>query len=211
MLKKFSMLVLCLLTVFGLSACSQSKNEQKEVVKDFFTFFEKGDFESIKKISKNDLDFIEEYDHFEKQFDKNILPNYSDLKDTYKKYFSSVMDTLLESYEIEKVEKDTDHYIVTVNVKFRDSKSLQKMANSKYWQEKTENYIKENKENLIKIQKEKGQDGVFEKVFNDLLPIIFKEINDTLSKAEIKESTLLFKLTEQNDQWVIEDIDSKYE
>ena len=185
------MKVLCVFALVFLAGCSStnSQDEQKQVVTDFFTYVSECDIKNLKEELSQYTEeeygkvFVEETDKFKKAIFKDL---FTDIK-------------------IKDVKEDGDKVKVTVTGKEKDYSEIDYDSNE--LNTTAQNYITEHYDEISKVAQEEGENAALIKVFDEIAPTLYQTMTDTYKKAPTKKLTSTVTLEKKDDKWIITGLD----
>ena len=184
------MKVLCVFALVFLAGCSStnSQDEQKQVVTDFFTYVSECDIKMEKELSQYTEEeygkvFVEETDKFKKAIFKDLFTD----------------------IEIKDVKEDGDKVKVTVTGKEKDYSKIDFDSNE--LNTTAQNYITEHYDEISKVVQKEGENAALIKVFDEIAPTLYQTMTDTYKKAPTKKLTSTVTLEKKDDKWIITGLD----
>ena len=194
------MKVLCVFALVFLAGCSStnSQDEQKQVVTDFFTYVSKCDIKNLKKITSSSVLNDMELEKMEEEYGKVFVEE----TDKFKK---AIFKDLFTDIKIKDVKEDGDKVKVTVTGKEKDYSEIDFDSNE--LNTTAQNYITEHYDEISKVAQEEGENAALIKVFDEIAPTLYQTMTDTYKKAPTKKLTSTVTLEKKDDKWIITGLD----
>ena len=202
------MKVLCVFALVFLAGCSStnSQDEQKQVVTDFFTYVSKCDIKNLKKITSSSVLNDMELEKMEKELSQYTEEEYGKVfVDETNKFKKAIFKDLFTDIKIKDIKADGDKTTVKVTGKQKDYSQVsfdQSELNTTAQQ-----YVEEHQDELAKVYKEEGLSAYQIKVYDGIAPILYQSMTDTYKSAPTEKLTATFTLEKKNDKWIITGID----
>lgn len=203
-MKKIFIVIMSLVIAFGLSGC-QSKSDQEKVIDEFFDDLLEAKFSKIEKLTTENAQGVDEYINFGYNF---FGFKYQD-SEIFDKFLKTLVGQVCQSYEIESVDEKDSQCIVKVKLQIKDLKDAA-LVNQEDLQKKAIEYADEHQEELLDLYQMKGQEAMYTKIYEQILPDMTPVIKDALKDQKTKKETLKFVLKEKDDQWLIDEIEALY-
>lgn len=206
-MKKLLKIALCMLVVVGLAACGgESTDAQKAVVDSFFTSIKKGDLDKIASLCTEDNTDISAFTQVSKAFEifEDEETYGKAVCDEAKSFVGELFDKLIESYEIDSIEKDGDNYVATATLKMRDFSSIASETSS--WSTDMQNYATEHQAELAKIMSKDGQTAALEELYKNTIIPAMQETKAKLGTVATQDIKAKVTLTKVGDDWKISKI-----
>ena len=201
------MKVLCVFALVFLAGCSSnSQDEQKQVVTDFFTYVSKCDIKNLKKITSSSVLNDMELEKMEEELSQYTEEEYGKVfvKET-DKFKKAIFKDLFTDIKIKDVKEDGDKVKVTVTGKEKDYSEINFDTNE--LKKTYQNYITEHYDEISKVAQEEGESAAIIKVFDEIAPTLYQTMTDTYKKAPTKKMTSTVTLEKKDDKWIITGID----
>ena len=200
------MKVLCVFALVFLAGCgSNSQDEQKQVVTDFFTYVSKCDTKNLKKITSSSVFNSMELEKMEKELSEFTEEKYGKVfVEETDKFKKAIFKDLFTDIKITDVKEDGDKVKVTVTGKEKDydfsfdQSELNDLATQ---------YVTEHQDELLKVYQEEGETAFQIKVFDEVAPTVYKAMTDTYKKAPTKKLKSTVTLEKKDDKWIITGLD----
>lgn len=194
------MKVLCVFALVFLAGCSStnSQDEQKQVVTDFFTYVSECDIKNLKKITSSSVLNDMELEKMEEEYGKVFVEE----TDKFKK---AIFKDLFTDIKIKDVKEDGDKVKVTVTGKEKDYSEIDFDSNE--LNTTAQNYITEHYDEISKVAQEEGENAALIKVFDEIAPTLYQTMTDTYKKAPTKKLTSTVTLEKKDDKWIITGLD----
>lgn len=201
------MKILCVFALVFLAGCSStnSQDEQKQVVTDFFTYVSKCDIKNLKKITSssvlNDMKLEKMEEELSQYTEEEFGKVFVEETDKFKK---AIFKDLFTDIKIKDVKEDGDKVKVTVTGKEKDydfsfdQSELNDLATQ---------YVTEHQDELLKVYQEEGEAAFQIKIFDEIAPTIYKTMTDTYKKAPTKKLKSTVTLEKKDDKWIITKLD----
>lgn len=201
------MKILCVFALVFLAGCSStnSQDEQKQVVTDFFTYVSKCDIKNLKKITSssvlNDMKLEKMEEELSQYTEEEFGKVFVEETDKFKK---AIFKDLFTDIKIKDVKEDGDKVKVTVTGKEKDydfsfdQSELNALATQ---------YVTEHQDELLKVYQEEGEAAFQIKIFDEIAPTIYKTMTDTYKKAPTKKLKSTVTLEKKDDKWIITKLD----
>ncbi|SDY24131.1 hypothetical protein [Lachnobacterium bovis] len=157
-----------------------------------------------------------------KEFYKAIGYNIENkLDDTVKSkvldFWTSIQKDMIKSYKVKKVKVNGKTAQVRYSVKYAFTqaelvKSVQDETVTNEFKAECEQYGKDHAAEVTKIYQEQGEEGLYQKIFNDILPSYIDKLtakyNEDKSSYEGKEYLFVLELKYKNGKWVVTSLKS---
>ncbi|MDO5812859.1 MAG: hypothetical protein Q4Q31_07165 [Bacillota bacterium] len=201
------MKILCVFALVFLAGCSStnSEDEQKQVVTDFFTYVSKCDTKNLKKITSSSVFNSMELEKMEKELNQYTEEEFGKVfVEETDKFKKAIFKDLFTDIKITDVKEDGDKVKVTVTGKEKDydfsfdQSELNDLATQ---------YVTEHQDELLKVYQEEGEAAFQIKIFDEIAPTIYKTMTDTYKKAPTKKLKSTVTLEKKDDKWIITGLD----
>ena len=200
------MKVLCVFALVFLAGCgSNSQDEQKQVVTDFFAYVSKCDTNNLKKITSSSVFNDMELEKMEKELSEFTEEKYGKVfVEETDKFKKAIFKDLFTDIKITDVKEDGDEVKVTVTGKEKDydfsfdQSELNDLATQ---------YVTEHQDELLKVYQEEGETAFQIKIFDEIAPTVYKAMTDTYKKAPTKKLKSTVTLEKKDDKWIITGLD----
>lgn len=200
------MKILCVFALVFLAGCgSNSQDEQKQVVTDFFTYVSKCDTKNLKKITSSSVFNDMELEKMEKELSEFTEEKYGKVfVEETDKFKKAIFKDLFTDIKITDVKEDGDKVKVTVTGKEKDydfsfdQSELNDLATQ---------YVTDHQDELLKVYQEEGETAFQIKIFDEIAPTVYKTMTDTYKKAPTKKLKSTVTLEKKDDKWIITGLD----
>lgn len=206
-MKKLLKVALCLLVVVGLAACGgESTDAQKTVVDNFFTAIKKGDLDTITNLCTEDNTDISAFTQVSQAFEifEDEETYGKAVCDEAKSFVSEMFDKLIDSYEIDSIEKDGDNYVATATLKMRNFTSIASETSS--WSTDMLSYRTQHQSELAEIAKKDGQTAALEELYKNTIIPAMQETKAKLGTVATEDIKAKVTLTKVGEDWKISKI-----
>lgn len=194
-----------------LTGCGADQKEVRETTESFMQALVDSDLETAKQYATKELIASEEMrlldkENLETSFYDAIGVKRESLGEEAQKavseYVSDVVDKAYQSYEIGdiKIQGDTASVTTKVTLGF-DPDAESNLAETA--QEEINSYQTENYEDLVNVYIEEGETALYNKLYNDLLPIIAAKMKDELDNSSSKEESTILTLKKTDEGWKV--------
>ena len=194
-----------------LTGCGADQKEVRETTESFMQALVDSDLETAKQYATKELIASEEMrlldkENLETSFYDAIGVKRESLGEEAQKavseYVSDVVDKAYQSYEIGdiKIQGDTASVTTKVTLGF-DPDAESNLAETA--QEEINSYQTENYEDLVNVYIEEGETALYNKLYNDLLPIIAAKMKDELDNSSSKEESTILTLKNTDEGWKV--------
>ena len=200
------MKILCVFALVFLAGCgSNSQDEQKQVVTDFFTYVSKCDTKNLKKITSSSVFNDMELEKMEKELSQYTEEEFGKVfVEETDKFKKAIFKDLFTDIKITDVKEDGDKVKVTVTGKEKDydfsfdQSELNDLATQ---------YVTDHQDELLKVYQEEGETAFQIKIFDEIAPTIYKTMTDTYKAAPTKKLKSTVTLEKKDDKWIITGLD----
>ena len=120
-------------------------------------------------------------------------------------YVSAVVDRAYVGYEVGdvKIQKDTAYVTTRIRLGF-DPDERSNLADA--LQDDIDAYRSENYDELVNIYVEEGEQALFNKIYNDLIPIAVSKMREDLEKSEEKTESTILTLRKIDGTWKVTEL-----
>lgn len=212
-MKKFLGVFCAILLMFSMTACGgkKSTDEQEKAVKDFFSYIEKGDFESVKKITTEDG--YSEIDYLQKMLDMQMSEfedeSYGDVtRKEAEGYKDHVLKKFFKDIKIKEVEAGDDDTVIKVTGKQLKTSGFSARVSTINSESMMEAFIKEgdNEATLQNIYDTKGEQEAVKWLVDQIAPDMFGKMKQFIDECPYESYNQNFRLIEKDGKWLIDTI-----
>lgn len=197
------MKLMCVFALVFLAGCSStnSQDEQKQVVTDFFTYVSKCDIKNLKKITSSSVLNDMELEKMEEELSQYTEEEYGKVfVEETDKFKKAIFKDLFTDIKIKDVKEDGDN-----TGKEKDYSEIDFDSNE--LNTTAQNYITEHYDEITKVVQEEGENAALIKVFDEIAPTLYQTMTDTYKKAPTKKLTSTVTLEKKDDKWIITGLD----
>lgn len=201
MKKIVSILIIAIVLLTG---CGNIKEKHEQLIHDYFTCVKEFNVEGLKALTNgsDEANLLKDA--------QDELAAFND-KETYgetfveeaEKYVKLEAEKFVESYEINKIEKDGDKYLVRIEAKIRDYSDINVIHTPETLYE---NYMNTNAEEVQKIYEEEGETQAIHHIFSKIAKGFFGSINTQIKNLKPKDVSITVVLEEKDNNWLITNV-----
>lgn len=214
MMKKILGAFVAVALMFTMTACggSDSSEEQEKVVNNFFSYMEKGDLKSMKKIMTangyTDVKAIETaFNAGTAEFSDSTKYGETTIKEA-QGYIDHIFAKLFKDVKIKEAEVDGDETIVKITGKqIQTGDFSSKVKGIDYEKMMTDfTNVKENEEKMMQVLNEKGQEEAVKWLVDQVAPQLFDELEKKIDECGYESYEGSFRLVKEDGKWLIDSI-----
>lgn len=213
-MKRFLKCLFAMMMVVGLSACSNSEQEQeaiKVVIDSYLGNCKSGDYESadafLSKDAGSDLEFATVYSELDSQLESMGLGE--DFDREARSFVQDFVSKTFMEYKVDGIQVDGDKATANITLNGKDTDEFDLNEIQDLTLNEVTNYINDHTEELQSYAENHTEEELEAKMYKDLSKVVFDKMKEMVAQLPEAETNLVFGLTKEDGDWKITSIQEK--